>query len=94
MTPHRFSAQVKARLRLQAANSLLKLSTIPKYSNLIVLHFPQLALVIQDQSYQVRSGFVHKLLSYLQPPQLDPRYHCVLFMTALDPEEEVRIKVC
>ena len=87
------SAQVKARLRLRAATSLLKLSTNRLFSRLITVNFPQLALMIQDQSFQVRSNFLSKLIGHLQSRQLDPRYNMVLFMTALDPEDEIRSKV-
>jgi sister-chromatid-cohesion protein PDS5 len=87
------SAQVKARLRLYAATSLLKLSTIPMYSRLIVPKFPQLALMIQDTSFQVRYRFLTKLLGYLAQRKVDTRYSMVLFMTALDPEEEIKAKV-
>jgi len=49
--------------------------------------------MIQDQSFQVRSNFLNKLIGHLQNRQLDPRYNMVLFMTALDPEDEIRTKV-
>lgn len=49
--------------------------------------------MMQDQSFQVRSNFLNKLIGHLQSRQLDPRYNMVLFMTALDPEDEIRSKV-
>lgn len=49
--------------------------------------------MIQDPSFQVRSRFLGKLIAYLGARKLDPRFHIVLFMTALDPEEEIRYKV-
>jgi sister chromatid cohesion protein PDS5 len=48
---------------------------------------------MQDQSFQVRMGFLTKLITYLRDRTLHPQYHIILFLTALDPEEEIVVRV-
>ncbi|KAF8325800.1 armadillo-type protein [Cantharellus anzutake] len=84
-------AHTKARLRLQACLSLLRLATVQIYSQAINPHFVNLALLIQDPSFQVRMGFLHKIIQLLFQRKIDPRYHTVLFMTALDPDKDITL---
>ncbi|KIJ30528.1 hypothetical protein M422DRAFT_36533 [Sphaerobolus stellatus SS14] len=82
----------KSRLRLLAATSLLQLASIPAYCEDIMPDFPLVALTIQDSCFQVRLGFLTKLVSYLSRKKTDPRFTVIVFLTAHDPEKEIREK--
>ncbi|KAF8223437.1 cohesin-associated protein Pds5 [Tricholoma matsutake] len=82
--------KVKSRMRLQAAVSLLHLSTVESYATAIAPKFMKLAVVIQDSCYNVRMTFLTKLLSLLQLRQLPPRYNIIPFLTVHDPETDVK----
>ncbi|KZP25702.1 ARM repeat-containing protein [Athelia psychrophila] len=84
--------KVQSRMRLQAAGSLLHLSTIQAFFTAISPHFVTLATTIQDSCYQVRLNFLTKLLTLVQPRKLDARFNVIPFLTVLDPEEEVKDK--
>jgi sister-chromatid-cohesion protein PDS5 len=84
---------IKARLRLKAALCVLKLAALPAGDKAIQRDFINLALVVQDPSYQVRNQFLHKILLELNKPlshrrHLAPRYNAIPFVAAIDPEEE------
>lgn len=83
-----------ARMRLQAAISLLHLSTVETYASAIAPKFLRLAVVVQDSCYNVRITFLNKLISLSQPRKLPPRYNVIPFLTIHDPEKDVRDKVC
>lgn len=87
-------APVKARLRLQAALCVLKLALLPSCDRAIQNDFINLALVVQDPSFQVRSRFLHKLLMHLNASgnkrRLSTRWNAIPFMAAIDPEDENR----
>lgn len=90
-------APVKSRLRLQAALCVLKLAALPACDQLIDRDFLNLALVVQDACFHVRSLFLHKLLLYLNSGsgphkrrKLATRYNAIPFMAAIDPENENR----
>lgn len=85
-------AAVKAHLRLQASVALLKLSQNDLYCKIITANLPVLAVVVQDPSFHVRYAFLGKLVKYLQARKLDPRFNAVLFLTAHDPERDIRDK--
>jgi sister-chromatid-cohesion protein PDS5 len=58
---------------------------------------PSLTLLVprfQDECFEVRSGFIHKLLAYLRTNRITaPRYNMVLFLVAHDPEDELPMAV-
>jgi sister-chromatid-cohesion protein PDS5 len=84
-----YSAMATARLRLQAALSILKLATVEKYDRTITRNFQLLAWTMQDASWAVRNGFLEKLISYLYRGKLkSPRYNILLFLLAHDPDNE------
>ncbi|KAF4563796.1 hypothetical protein EYR36_003038 [Pleurotus pulmonarius] len=81
----------KARLRLQAAVSLLHLSTIETYLHALSPKFVSLALTVQDTCYNVRFSFLNKLVAFMQSRKLPPRFNLIPFMTVHDPEADVKI---
>ncbi|KAF9457542.1 armadillo-type protein [Collybia nuda] len=82
--------KVISRMRLQAAVSLLHLSTTEVYANAMSPKFLRLAVVVQDSCYNVRVTFLTKLISLLQPRKLPPRYNVIPFLTVHDPESDVK----
>ena len=92
------SVKTKARLRLQAAVSLLRLSTVrgntndegaPNFATAISRSFVLLAITIQDPCYQVRVAFVNKLLMLLTASKLPAAYNVIPFLSIHDPEADV-----
>ncbi|TFK20656.1 cohesin-associated protein Pds5 [Coprinopsis marcescibilis] len=79
-----------SRMRLQAAFALLHLSTVEFFATAIVPKFLRLAVVIQDSCYNVRIEFLTKLVTFLQPRKLPPRYNVIPFLTVHDPEDDVK----
>ncbi|KAG8906739.1 hypothetical protein FRB99_006230 [Tulasnella sp. 403] len=82
------SEPTKTRVRLQAATSLLKLSTSDIYCKPITANLPLLA----DPCFHVRSRFLSKLINHLVARRLDARFNIIPFLTAHDPEKEIRDK--
>ncbi|KAF5383320.1 hypothetical protein D9615_004981 [Tricholomella constricta] len=82
--------KVMSRMRLQAAVSLLHLSTINIYAQTMIQKFIRLAVTVQDSCYNVRILFLTKLISLLQPRKLPPRYNVIPFLTVHDPESDVK----
>ncbi|KAF8067855.1 armadillo-type protein [Lyophyllum atratum] len=82
--------KVMSRMRLQAAVSLLHLSTVEIYAQAIIPKFLRLAVTVQDSCYNVRVLFLTKLISLLQPRKLPPRYNVIPFLTVHDPESDVK----
>ncbi|KAH9477762.1 Sister chromatid cohesion protein pds5 [Psilocybe cubensis] len=80
----------KSRLRLQAAISLLHLCTIETFSTAISPKFVRLACVIQDSCFNVRLAFLTKLISFLHPRKLSPRFNVIPMLTVLDPEPDTK----
>lgn len=81
----------RARLRLEAANMVLKLAVLPVYDRLIsVDDFTQVALFAQDLEYNVRKRFLTHLSKSLAARKLPARWHTILFLAAHDPEDEIR----
>ncbi|SGY76821.1 BQ5605_C005g03519 [Microbotryum silenes-dioicae] len=92
----KYTPSTASRLRLAAAHSMLKLATCTAYSGSIARSFELLARTAQDECYEVRSGFINKLLTYLRSNRISTtaaRYNMVLFLTAHDPEVELRLSV-
>ncbi|KAG6833054.1 hypothetical protein H0H87_012065 [Tephrocybe sp. NHM501043] len=82
--------KVMSRMRLQAAVSLLHLSTVELYAQTISPKFLRIAVTVQDSCYNVRIIFLSKLISLLQPRKLPPRYNIIPFLTVHDPESDVK----
>ncbi|KAI0305166.1 hypothetical protein B0F90DRAFT_1808987 [Multifurca ochricompacta] len=82
--------KVKARMRLQAAVSLLHLSTVPKFATTVTNSFVSLAIMIQDPCYQVRDEFLRKFISLATHQQLPPHFNVVPFLTVHDPEVDIK----
>ncbi|TKY89877.1 hypothetical protein EX895_001174 [Sporisorium graminicola] len=83
-------AAAKSRMRLQAAVCVLKLARHPSYDACIGREYLDLAFTVQDESFNVRSRILHKLLSYLQARRIDGRFLAMAFLAAYDPEDENR----
>ncbi|KAJ7599219.1 armadillo-type protein [Mycena floridula] len=82
--------KVMSRMRLQSAISLLHLSTSEVYATAISPKFIRLALMIQDTCFDVRNRFLIKLVAFLTPRRLPPRYNLIPFLTVLDPEADIK----
>ena len=81
----------KARLRLLAAQSMLKLCTRKAFDdNLTPTEFNRLAFVAQDRLANVRRGFIEKLQKYLVKGKLSNRFYTIIFLTAFEPEPEFK----
>ncbi|EST07987.1 Armadillo-type fold [Kalmanozyma brasiliensis GHG001] len=83
-------APAKSRMRLQAAVCVLKLARHPSYDAFIGREYLDLAFTIQDESFNVRSRILYKLLTYLQARRIDSRFLAMSFLAAYDPEDENR----
>ncbi|SPO28169.1 related to PDS5 - precocious dissociation of sister chromatids [Ustilago trichophora] len=83
-------APAKSRMRLQAAICVLKLARHPSYDACIGREYLDLAFTVQDESFNVRSRILHKLLTYLQARRIDSRFLAMAFLAAYDPEDENR----
>jgi len=84
------SPPVQSRMRLQAAVSLLHLSTVEAFANEIYSNFIWLAITVQDPCYHVRITFLTKLVSLLTARKLPPRFNTIPFLTIHDPEADIR----
>ncbi len=81
----------KSRMRLQSAICVLKLARHPSYDACIgSREYLDLAFTVQDESFNVRSRILHKLLTYLQARKIDSRFLAMSFLGAYDPEDENR----
>ncbi|QRV81905.1 sister chromatid cohesion protein [Ceratobasidium sp. AG-Ba] len=85
-----YDPMIKARLRLQAAVSLLKLSSIEIYANVVLKNLIMLAITFQDTSFRVRSELLNKFVNMAVNRKLDPNFFVLAFITAHDPEKEIR----
>jgi len=84
----------KARLRLAAALSILKICTRKQFDeSLSHPDFNRLAEVVQDPHPQVRRAFTEKLQKYLVQGKLRPRYYTVLFLAAFEPVPELKQRI-
>ncbi|KAK3902778.1 armadillo-type protein [Staphylotrichum tortipilum] len=81
----------RARLRLLAAQLLLKLCTQKHFDELLSAEdFDALALTCQDPVQEVRHGFVKKLQKYLADSKLRSRFYTVVFLMAFEPSAEFK----
>ncbi|XP_064636358.1 sister chromatid cohesion protein PDS5 homolog A-like [Lineus longissimus] len=87
-TEHLSKAEM-ARLRLQAGCCMLKLAQEPVYADLISLEqFQGLAILINDDVYEVRTRFAAKLHKGLMSLKLRLEYMSILCLAANDPLKE------
>lgn len=77
-------------MRLQAALSLLQLSTVDHYAGALSSRFLRLALIVQDSCFNVRFIFLTKLISMLFARKLEGKFNLIPFLTVHDPEEDVK----
>ncbi|OAW00054.1 hypothetical protein PTTG_07380 [Puccinia triticina 1-1 BBBD Race 1] len=85
------SYAVAARLRLKAAESIIKLATFPSFNKEVQKHFGKLVWISQDTSWYVRERFYRKLARYLQMRRLDhPRFNVLMYLAAPDPVKEIK----
>ncbi|KAK7046668.1 sister chromatid cohesion protein pds5 [Favolaschia claudopus] len=82
--------KVMSRMRLQAAISLLHLSTVPAYAKAITPRFLKLALVVQDTCFDVRMTFLKKLVPLAMQQKVPTYYNVIPFLTVHDPETEIK----
>lgn len=76
----------KARLRLHAAQLVLKLCKDKQLDDLLSPEdFNSLAFVTQDAHPQTRRAFVEKLQKYLVQSKLRPKFYTIIFLTAYEP---------
>ncbi|KAG4416704.1 hypothetical protein IFR04_010163 [Cadophora malorum] len=79
-------ARHRSRLRLLAAQQMLKLCKIKTFDELLSpVEFNQLALIAQDSLANVRSGFIEKLQKYIVKGKYPPRFTTIMFITAFEP---------
>ncbi|KAI9641533.1 Sister chromatid cohesion protein pds5 [Ciborinia camelliae] len=81
----------KSRLRLLAAQLILKLCTTPIFDEILApADFDRLSFVAQDEHMNVRKGFVEKLQKYLVKDKLPDRFYTIIFLTAFEPEQNFK----
>ncbi|CAK7264805.1 Sister chromatid cohesion protein pds5 [Sporothrix epigloea] len=84
----------KARLRLAAAQSILKICASRHFDEMLSpSDFNTVSLVTQDPQPQVRRGFVEKLQKYLVTGKLRPRFYTIIFLAAFEPVAEFRAQI-
>ncbi|KAK3997274.1 armadillo-type protein [Cladorrhinum sp. PSN332] len=84
-------AQHRSRLRLVAAQLLLKLCTQKHFDDLLTADdFNALALTTQDAVQEVRHGFIRKLQKYLAQDKLRSRFYTIVFLLAFEPNAEFK----
>ncbi|KAH0581979.1 hypothetical protein H2248_011642 [Termitomyces sp. 'cryptogamus'] len=82
--------KVMSRMRLQAAVSMLHLSTVELYAQTIASNFLRLAVTVQDSCYNVRILFLSKLVPLLHARKLPSQFNAIPFLTIHDPESDVK----
>jgi sister-chromatid-cohesion protein PDS5 len=84
-------AHYKSRLRLAAANSILKLCCIRSCDALFLpADFNRLIKITQDPVEQVRTGFNSTLKKYLGQGKLRARFYCLVFIYAFEPNKSIK----
>lgn len=86
-------AWARARMRLGAALSVVRLARCAAFQGVLVPRLARLALALQDECYAVRSALLHRVLVLLTRRELPPAFNALVYIVALDPEEEVRTMV-
>ncbi|KAI0047729.1 cohesin-associated protein Pds5 [Auriscalpium vulgare] len=82
--------KVKARMRLQAAVSLLQFASVEKFASHMSKQFVTLAITMQDSSYQVRMAFLRKFVALGQSQKLPAHFNIIPFLTVHDPEADIK----
>ena len=81
----------KSRLRLTAAQLLLRLCCYKQLDQLLIQKdFNKLALVCQDELHYVRKSFVNSIMKYLGQERLSRRFYTVPFLLAFEPVSEIK----
>jgi sister-chromatid-cohesion protein PDS5 len=81
----------KARLRLLAAQQMLKVCTNKNFDDLVSpVEFNRLSFVSQDAVPEIRRGFVEKLQKYIVKGKLSNRFLTIIFLTAFEPTLDFR----
>lgn len=76
----------KSRLRLLAAQQMLKLCTTKMFDEFLSpMDFTRLSFVAQDPLEVVRRGFIEKLQKYIVKNRLPQRFNTIIFITAYEP---------
>jgi sister-chromatid-cohesion protein PDS5 len=84
----------KARLRLLAAQQMLKVCTNKMFDEFVSpVEFNRLSFVAQDATPEVRRGFVEKLQKYIVKGKLSNRFLTIIFLTAFEPNAEFRTSI-
>ncbi|KAJ1650032.1 Sister chromatid cohesion protein pds5 [Dispira simplex] len=84
----------RSHLRLTAAKCLLKLAIQDRYDALLsVAQVEQLGLLVQDPCFQVRFGYLTKLVAHLTQLRIPHRYLPAVFLVAFDPEPDAKATV-
>ncbi|GEM10842.1 cohesin-associated protein Pds5 [Rhodotorula toruloides] len=87
---------VASHIRLACALAILKLaaSAEPAFVKSVLQHFDELTRLVQDTTFEVREGFLRKLLFYLRhgrfPRIVLPRFNMMLFLIGHEPEVELK----
>ncbi|KZT00644.1 uncharacterized protein LAESUDRAFT_687811 [Laetiporus sulphureus 93-53] len=82
--------KTKARLRLQAAVSMLHLASVPAFAKVIATNFVLLAVTVQDPCFEVRMTFMDKLIMLLTARKIPAQYNVIPFLSVHDPEADVK----
>lgn len=70
----------------------MKLGTKERFHKTFMDYFENFAWTMQDPSFQVRSGLVHKFIRYALANKItNPKMNTALFLTAHDPDVENRL---
>lgn len=81
----------RARLRLLAAQLLVKLSRTRSLDSLLTNSaFNSLATVIQDELPEIRRAFVRTLIKNLGQFRLPSRFYTILFLLAFEPDQRTK----
>ncbi|WFC99456.1 Sister chromatid cohesion protein pds5 [Malassezia yamatoensis] len=83
----------KARLRFIAAQQIFRLAEVPEYKSLLLPRISQLVHVLQDEAFEVRNASLDALLIALSRGKIPEEFHAMLYIVALDPEQEIRTRV-
>ncbi|KUJ19587.1 uncharacterized protein LY89DRAFT_581626 [Mollisia scopiformis] len=83
----------KSRLRLLAAQQMLKLCTTKMFDEFLSpIDFTRLSFVAQDRLEVVRRGFIEKLQKYIVKNRLSQRFNTIIFVTAFEPGSNGSLK--
>lgn len=91
LKPNETPKHHKARLRLLAAQQMMKLCTMKMFDDILTpLEFTRLSFVSQDRLEFVRRGLVEKLQKYIVKGKLSNRFLTIIFLTNFEPSPSFR----